>query len=313
MTSLATIPVLAIGLAAVAVGAAAETPACASLSGDRILARDLAAVEPEFAAVPPQTELATAPLPGARRTFRAAELASLAERYSLPSAGLREICFEWPMERLDPARIAQAIQSALGIAGANIEIAETSLYPVPRGRLEFSRDRLGAPASPEQRSPVLWPGDVVYGSGRRFAIWARVRITASCTRLVAVENLRSGQPIEARAIALKTEKCFPRGGDRDAAAVPDQVEGMQPVRPIAAGQEVRLDQLAPPNDINRGEMVSVEVRIGAAHLAFSGRAESAGRAGDQVSIRNLQSNRVFQARVSGKGKALVLAASSTVP
>jgi flagella basal body P-ring formation protein FlgA len=126
-----------------------------------------------------------------------------------------------------------------------------------------------------------------------------------------VENLRSGQPIEARAIALKTEKCFPRGGDRDAA--PDQVEGMQPVRPIAAGQEVRLDQLAPPNDINRGEMVSVEVRIGAAHLAFSGRAESAGRAGDQVSIRNLQSNRVFQARVSGKGKALVLAASYTVP
>jgi flagella basal body P-ring formation protein FlgA len=137
-----------------------------------------------------------------------------------------------------------------------------------------------------------------------------VRITVSCTRLVAVENLRSGQPIEARAVALKTEKCFPRG---DQAPAPEQVEGMQPVRPIAAGHEVRLDQLEPPNDINRGELVSVEVRIGATHLSFTARAESAGRAGDQVSIRNLQSNRVFQARVGGKGKALVLDDSPKVP
>jgi len=308
MTRRTAIPVLTIALAAAA-SAPAQT-GCASLSGDRILANDLAAVAPEFAAVPPQIELASAPPPGSRRTFHAAELASLAERYSLSPAGLREICFEWPMERLDPARIVQAMQSALGIADANIEIAETSLYAVPRGRLEFSRERLVAPASPEQRSPVLWPGDVVYGSDRRFAIWARVRITASCTRLVAAGNLRAGQPIEARAIARRTEKCFPRGGD---ATAPEQVEGMQPLRPIAAGQEVRLDQLEPPDDIYRGEMVSVEVRIGSAHLSFTGRAESAGRSGDQVSIRNLQSNRLFQARVSGKGKALVLAASSTVP
>ena len=242
MTSVATVLVLAAGLQIAAAGAAAQTPACAPLAGDRILARDLAAVEPEFAALPPQTELATAPLPGSKRTFHATELASLAERYSLPPAALREICFEWPMERLDPARIAAAMQAALGLADASIEIAETSLYPVPRGQLEFSRERLGMPASPEQRSPVLWPGDVVYGSGRRFAIWARVRIAATCQRLVAVENLRSGQPIEARAIALKIEKCFPRG---DLAAAPEQVEGMQPVRPIAAGQEVRLDQLQP--------------------------------------------------------------------
>ncbi|MGP8247635.1 MAG: flagellar basal body P-ring formation chaperone FlgA [Bryobacteraceae bacterium] len=307
---MATILVLALGLAAGAVSATAQTPGCATLAGDHILAKDLAAVAPEFAAIPPQTELATAPLPGSRRTFHVAELASLAERYSLPPAGLREICFEWPMEHLDPARIVQAMQSALGIADAKIEIAETSLYPVPRGRLEFSRERLGVPASPEQRSPVLWPGDVVYGSGRRFAIWARVRIAASCTRLVAIENLRSDQPIEARAVALKTETCFPRG---DGAADPKQVEGMQPVRPIAAGQEVRLDELEPADDIVRGELVSVEVRIGAAHLTFTGRAESAGRSGDQIDIRNLQSNRVFQARVSGKGKAQVLAASSTVP
>jgi flagella basal body P-ring formation protein FlgA len=310
MTKGAIIRVLALALLACVLSAATQTPDCARLTGDRILAKDLAAVLPEFATVPLQTELASAPPPGSRRTFHVPELASLAERYSLPAAGLHEVCFEWPMERLDPARAIAAMQNALGIPDAAIEIAETSLYPIPQGRLEFSRERLSAPASPGQRSLVFWPGDVLYGSDRRFAIWVRVRITASCARLVAVENLRAGQPIEARGVARKTETCFPRGED---AAAPDQVEGMVPLHPIAAGQEVRLDLLAPPNDINRGDLVSVDVRVGAAHLLFTGRAESAGRMGEQVNIRNLQSNRVFQARVSGKGKALVLTASSTVP
>ena len=53
MTSLATVLVLAIGLAVGASNAVAQTPACAPLAGDRILAKDLAAVLPEFAAVPP--------------------------------------------------------------------------------------------------------------------------------------------------------------------------------------------------------------------------------------------------------------------
>ena len=40
-------------------------------------------------------------------------------------------------------------------------------------------------------------------------------------------------------------------------------------------------------DVNRGDMVEVEVRSGAAHLAFTGKAESAGRSGDTIVIRNL--------------------------
>jgi flagella basal body P-ring formation protein FlgA len=60
-----------------------------------------------------------------------------------------------------------------------------------------------------------------------------------------------------------------------------------------------------PPDVNRGEMVEVEVRSGAAHLAFTGKAESAGHSGDTIVIRNPSSNKVFQARVDGKGKAFL--------
>jgi flagella basal body P-ring formation protein FlgA len=60
-----------------------------------------------------------------------------------------------------------------------------------------------------------------------------------------------------------------------------------------------------PPDVNRGDMVEVEVRSGAARLAFTGKAESTGHSGDLVVIRNLSSNKVFQARVEGKGKAFL--------
>jgi flagella basal body P-ring formation protein FlgA len=38
---------------------------------------------------------------------------------------------------------------------------------------------------------------------------------------------------------------------------------------------------------------------------LTGKAESAGRSGDMVAIRNMTSNKLFQARITGKGKALV--------
>jgi flagella basal body P-ring formation protein FlgA len=75
------------------------------------------------------------------------------------------------------------------------------------------------------------------------------------------------------------------------------------MRIVAAGAEIHLAQLMVPPDVNRGELVEVEVRSGAAHLALTGKAESAGRSGDTIVIRNLSSNKVFQARVEGKGKA----------
>ena len=49
----------------------------------------------------------------------------------------------------------------------------------------------------------------------------------------------------------------------------------------------------------------VEVRSGAAHLALTARALSGGRVGETIPVRNPESNRTFQARVTGKGTVLV--------
>ena len=86
----------------------------------------------------------------------------------------------------------------------------------------------------------------------------------------------------------------------------DSVVGMAPVRPIAAGTVLRADLLTRPNEITRGEMIEIEVRSGAARLVLTARAESGGRAGDTIAVRNLESNKVFTAQVAGKGRAVIV-------
>jgi flagella basal body P-ring formation protein FlgA len=290
-------------LASIALPASAQPPTCQAVESDRILARDLAAVLPEFRAVLPETLLAQAPLPGSQRIFHSPELLALSHRFGIVPTSAPDTCFEWAMQPLDRSRVLEAMNSSLQIAAAQIEIADMITSRVPPGRIEFSLSRLGTPASPEQRAPVLWRGDVVYGEGHRFAIWARVGITAPCRKLIAVGNLKAGQPIEARQLRATTATCFPVSA-KEAPPI-EEAAGMVPLRAVPAGSELRPEFLVPPNDVNRGDAVRVEVRSGAARLAITGRALSGGRSGETISIRNPESNRIFQARVTGKGTALV--------
>jgi flagella basal body P-ring formation protein FlgA len=282
-------------------------PACRTIEGDRIQAKDLAAVLPFLNRLPGETWLANAPAPGSQRIFHSAELLSLAQRYSIDLQAPPDICFELAMEPLDRSRALEAMRSSLDIPAAQIEIAETILHPVPHGRIEFPRDRLGTPASAEQKSPVLWRGDVIYGENHRYAIWARVNITVHCRKAVAVQNLKPGKPVAAAQMRVEEAECFPSTSRE---VLPEQLAGMEPLRPIAAGAEIHAEQLVAPNDVNRGDLVEVEVRSGAARLVFTGKAETAGRVGDAIAIRNLDSNKIFQARVNGKGRAAIDAGST---
>jgi len=263
----------------------------------------LASIFPEFRAVPPETLLGQAPLPGSQRTFHSPELRALARRFGIELSSAPDTCFEWALQPLDRARAMAAMQESLEIPDAKIEIADMISGRVPAGRIEFPLTGLGAPSPSGPITPVLWRGDVVYGDSHRFPIWARVAIAAPCRRLIAVENLKAGRPIEARQLRAITSACFPLSAKKIPPVA--EVAGMAPLRPIAAGAELRLDFLALPNDVNRGDAVHIEVRSGAARLVFTARALTGGRSGDTISVRNPDSNRTFQARVTGKGMAIV--------
>lgn len=283
--------------------APAQETSCHPVEGDRIFARDLAAVLPEFRAATPQALVAQAPLPGSQRTFHGQELRALAHRFGIALSSEQDICFEWSLQPLDRARAIAAMRESLQISDARIEITDMLSDRVPAGRIEFPLGSLGTPSPTGPSTPVLWRGSVVYGDAHRFAIWARVEIAAPCQKLVAAESLRAARPIEARQIHSTSETCFPVAGKEPLTVA--QVAGMTPVRSLPAGSELRADLLAPPNDINRGDAVRVEVRSGAARLALTARALTGGRSGDTISVRNPESNKTFQARVTGKGMAIV--------
>lgn len=284
--------------------AIAQVPACTPLDGDRILGKHLAAALPAFRAIPPETVLGSAPPPGSTRTFHVLELASLAQRYSIRLESPTDICFEWPMESLDRGRVLQAMRESLQDPDARIDITETSLNAVPHGRLEFPLETLGKPAFATQRDPALWRGEVVYGDDHRYAVWARVRVTVPCERIVATEALKPRQAIDSREFRVEHSDCFPSldGPERTPTV---SLLGMVPLRTIAAGSEIRPEFLTRPNDVNRGDTVHVEVVSGAAHLVLIAKAESGGRSGDFIIIRNPSSNRTFRARIKDKDQVVV--------
>lgn len=283
--------------------APAQEPSCRPVEGDRILARDLAAALPEFRSAPADAMVGQSPQPGGRRTFHAPELHALAHRFGVALSAEQDICFEWPSEPLDHARAIAAMQQALEAPGATIDMKQTSADRVPKGRMEFPLSGLGTPSPNGPRAPVLWRGDIVFGDGLRFAIWAQVEISVPCQRLAAVENLKAGRPIEARQVRATASTCFPVPGKPLPTVA--QFTGMSPIHFISAGSELRPELLAAPNDVNRGEAVHIEVRSGAALLVLTARAVTGGRSGDTISVRNPESNKTFQARVTGKGTATV--------
>jgi flagella basal body P-ring formation protein FlgA len=240
------------------------------------------------------------PPAGSKRTLHAAELTAIAQRYSIRLDAPEDVCFEWPMETLDAGRVMQAMRDSLQTADAHIEITETSLVKVPHGRLDFPLETLGKPAPAAQKDPVLWRGQVIYGADRRFPVWAKVRIHVACQRTVATEPLKLGQPVGQRQFRIEPGECFP---GLDAAVLSPQ--GMVAKRAIAAGAEIRPELVAPPNDVNRGDAVHVEVRSGGARLAFIAKAESGGRDGDFIAVRNPSTNKIFRARIQGKDQVLV--------
>jgi hypothetical protein len=195
---------------------------------DRVLLRDLAPAFPALPADVLDTQVALAPAPGIKRNFELVELRRLAARLSL-SEPLREVCVERRAAPLDAARILEALRAQM--PSAQIELVDYMRGPVPEGELEFSPRGL-----PAGTSTGFWSGAVRYAANRRFAVWAKVRITA---------------------------------------------------------------------DVNRGEMVHVEVRSGAALIAFEAQAQSSGAAGQTITLLNPISKKRFPARIEGRGKAFV--------
>jgi flagella basal body P-ring formation protein FlgA len=154
----------------------------------------------------------------------------------------------------------------------------------------------------------LWYG-AVCGSGQAdFPVWAKVRIAISGTRVTAAEALAPVHPI-ARA-QLRQEPYEGPPGLPDLSQIVDRV----PRRPIPAGTVIERQWLDAPVDVVRGERVRMEIRSGRARVILEGQAQSSGRRGEIVGVRNPANGKILHATVADRGRVVLTAdQGETVP
>ena len=180
--------------------------ACHPVGGEQILGRDLAAADGRFASMPPDAAVGYAPAAGARRTLHPAELTRIATRYAVPPDSFEDVCFDRAMQTLDRAKTTAAMRAALDLPEGQINIVESSLYPVPPGEIVFPRAGL----TPPRDGVALWRGYVHYGLNRRFPVWARVRALEQTKDVVRGERVKV--EVHAGAAQLNLEGRAESGG-----------------------------------------------------------------------------------------------------
>lgn len=275
---------------------AAQAFACQLIDGDRILGKDVAAASPMFATLNPQIEIGAAPLAGVTRVLRPDEVVRLAKQNNITlDAPAPSICFDRATEPLTAEILLPVVEKALAIDNAKIEILDFSRFGVPHGAFDFPKSGL--------MPNGLWRGRVLYGENHSVPVWVKARIAVERTWVEAIETLSTGKPIEPSQLILKTGPRFPF--DTTLIESLNQVAGRRPVRTIAVGTAIAQTMLTMAHDIERGDKVAVEVKVGGAILDFEATAESSGRTGDSILVKNPENGRSFQAKIQDKGHVLV--------
>jgi flagella basal body P-ring formation protein FlgA len=270
--------------------------ACQVIDTDHILGQDVARASPPFAGLDPHLEIGAAPLAGVGRVMRTDELVRLAKQNGISlDAPAAAICFERATEVLTTEALLPIIQKALSIDNAKIEIVDFSRFGVPRGIFDFPKSSL--------MPNGLWRGRVLYGENHSMPVWVKARITVERTWVEAAEPLITGKTIEARQLILKTGPRPPF--DTSLIESLTLVAGRRPVRTLAAGTPIAGAMLTIAHDVERGDRISVEVKVGGAILDFDATAESSGRAGESILVRNPENGRSFLAVIQDKGHVLV--------
>lgn len=280
-------------------------PECHPLEHGHILGSDLAAASALFAPLPPDLVVGNSPRPGARRELLPADLLRIARANQLEISGVVPLCFERRLTPLDPELVKAAMRKSLGSAQAAIEILALSTYPAPRGELVFPRAWLLPPASGDT---VAWNGYVAYDGGR-FAISAKVRLMVPQLRVISLVDLKPDHVIEQGDIRAEEASEFPQ---RVAPLTTiEAAVGLKPRRMLPAHTVLTAAMLEQPNDVERGQIVIVEVKSGGAVVKLEAKAESAGRRGDTVAVRNATSGTLFRAEIAGKGRVFVKCRSAS--
>jgi len=280
-----------------------ELNGCVPVRDEQIHARDVAKAFPRFAALPGELDLGYAPLAGVRRTLTGSSLQTTARTRGIQLDAAPDVCFERPLVPLQEVDVHEAMLNAWDGAAFSIDVRSWGPQTIPEGKLVFPRTGLQLPPASDPEGEVYWRGYVSYGNNHRFSVWARARISTTITRVVAVADIPAGKTIHDGQVRLET--CDTVAPDDRLATDLDEVVGSVPRSFIKAGAPILRSQLNKVPDVDKGDTVQVQVRMGGTHLIMEGRAQTPGKTGSTIWVKNLSSGKEFQATVTGRGTVSV--------
>ncbi|MBK9166037.1 MAG: flagellar basal body P-ring formation protein FlgA [Bryobacterales bacterium] len=282
--------------------AALAAAGCVEAAGERILAGELASGAPRFAVLDPAQEVALAPLPGVRRVLTATALARVARGAGLQAAATdfpSPVCVERQLREVDDAEILGALRAAVAEPNAQIRLAARAAGSIPNGSLSFPLS--GLARTPDREGAFLWRGQVAYGAGRTYPYWVRATISVPRTVLAAGRDLPAGHTIREGDVTKEVRVIRWRAAARR--TEPEEVAGARLRVAATRGETLEPSRLLFPKLVERGDRVTVEVRSGPARLVIQAVAESAGRRGEAIRLRNPGNRRRFEATVAGRARA----------
>ncbi len=237
-----------------------------------------------------------APVPGVRRMVEGSELR---RALHLPegSPPVPAVCFEQVTETLHKERIVASMQNAFAGLEVTIRVADHSLYPVPKGQLEFSRSGLLATPSTKPGQRVMWRGRVVTAAGRSVPVWARVYLECYRDVVAARRSIEPGERIRPEDLVLERRSVFPFA-DRSSLRV-EEATGLAAHRRIAAGSEVTRQLLVEPFDVEPRQVLELVVNSAGIRLKIPAVAEGRARAGEFVWVKQTVTGKRLRGLVTG--------------
>lgn len=211
---------------------------------------------------------------------------------------------------LDPETVMRAMRKAVPVRPdreeAQIEIVDLSHFPVPDGPLEFDWKNIAPPGSGQ--STARWRGIVRRDMDRTFSIWAVVRITVPCKRVVAAEPIKPDEPITASQLQEESYEGFP---SETCESKIENVVGKVATRNISTNSPVLRTMLATPASVLKGEQAIAEYRSGGVMLSLPVIVQRNGRIGEIIQVLNPTSHKTLLAQVIGEGRVTIEGASRT--
>jgi flagella basal body P-ring formation protein FlgA len=293
---------LILGLILVATAAPAHS-ACVQVSSDRVIIGELLDAVPLLRELDPDTPVGYAPVPGTVRVVSGRELTQIALRHGVALSDVPDVCIGRAQRAITPAEMQAALEAALGIRDAHVQIEEFSSQPLPPGRLEFLRSTLSQPSPSAPDAAVIWRGKLFYDPHHSAAVWAKVRIAVDRSIFRAALDIPAGAVVRDVEVEVTSVREFPFSGP--SLDSPAEIIGKVARHGIRAGQRITALALDEPKDVARGDIVQVRVIDGPATLSLDGIAASSGKKGDTILVHNSASGRNFRAVVEEKGKAVV--------